>query len=333
MTNQGEIQASIRQLTGTTYDYNGDWHALFDLASIASGDFNGRMILWLQQATGSSITDIDGLKQLYAEQQGLYNWNSLAGRLITPMGGLLSSCVFDLDCTTKASYAGGNFLNMETTPADSEVQSEYDYEAVGASIPTFTGSQGDADSYFLFDGNDRFKGVNSLSTFLDSIHKTTGGDDFTFVMTYYHVNANAILMTNRQAGSTNIGVMMYTLASSGDLHLLQRGSTANSADFQSTTAMNTSAWNFIAAGHQHSSNTSRLWVNSTTAQETTQAFNATTATASATEFSIGAYGGGTLPIANGARIKSVIVFNELLSNTEIATVAKQLELRHNATYV
>lgn len=43
---QGDAQAAIRAVTSTTYDYNGDWHALFDNASIADGDFNGRFISW-----------------------------------------------------------------------------------------------------------------------------------------------------------------------------------------------------------------------------------------------------------------------------------------------
>ena len=77
MTNQGQLQASIRNLTGTENDYNGDWHALFDLDGIAQGEFNGRFILWLQGETGRSETDLNGLKQLYASQKGFYNWNSV----------------------------------------------------------------------------------------------------------------------------------------------------------------------------------------------------------------------------------------------------------------
>lgn len=333
MTNQGDLQASLRTLTGTAYDYNGDWNALFDLAGIASGHFNERLLTWLQQATGSSETDINGLKQLYAQQQNVYNWNSIGSRLIVPMGGLVSSCVFDLDATTEASYVGGDLLNMETTPADSEVQSEYDFEGVGASAPTFTGTQGDEGAYFAFDGGDNFSGVNTLSTFLDSIHKTTGGSDFTFVMTYYHINANAVLMTNRQAGATNRGVIMYTLAATNDLHLLQTGDAASSTDAQSTTAMNTSAWNFIAAAHEHSSGNTKLWVNSSTGLELSRAFAATTTTASATNFSIGSYGNGTIPLANGARVKSAAAFNSYLTDAEMAQVANQLGLRHNTTYV
>jgi hypothetical protein len=38
MSNQGNVQQSIRDQTGTELDYNGDWSALFDQAGIGSGD-------------------------------------------------------------------------------------------------------------------------------------------------------------------------------------------------------------------------------------------------------------------------------------------------------
>ena len=77
MTNQSKLQESIRTITGTTNDYNGDWHALFDFYSITAGEFNGRMIEWLQSALNSTETDLDCLKQLYADSLGAYNWNSV----------------------------------------------------------------------------------------------------------------------------------------------------------------------------------------------------------------------------------------------------------------
>lgn len=88
MTNQGDLQASIRTFTGTSNDYNGDWHALFDSAGIAAGDFNGRMIEWLQGQLSSSDTDLDGLKQAYAESLGLYNWNSIGALVLIPQNNL-----------------------------------------------------------------------------------------------------------------------------------------------------------------------------------------------------------------------------------------------------
>ena len=83
MTNQGELQASIRTITSTTYDYNGDWHALFDNAGVAAGDFNSRLITYLQNTLSSTATDLDQLKQEYADAAGVYNWNSLTALIST----------------------------------------------------------------------------------------------------------------------------------------------------------------------------------------------------------------------------------------------------------
>ena len=85
MTNQGDLQDSVRRLTSTTNDYNGDWHALFDLDSIAAGEYNERLILWLQNQIGSSTTDLNGLMQEYAEAQGAYNWNSINSISVSPL--------------------------------------------------------------------------------------------------------------------------------------------------------------------------------------------------------------------------------------------------------
>ena len=101
MTNQGELQESIRELTNTTNDYNGDWHALFDLEGIASGDFNGRLILWLQSKTGSSDTNLNGLKQLYAKQGGFYNWNSINSIGVSPL--VLPNLQLWLDATDSST--------------------------------------------------------------------------------------------------------------------------------------------------------------------------------------------------------------------------------------
>jgi hypothetical protein len=77
VTNQESLQTSIRLITGTSGTIDEDWMELFDDYSIASGSFNERMMLWLQSALNSSETNINALKQLYADSLGVYNWNSV----------------------------------------------------------------------------------------------------------------------------------------------------------------------------------------------------------------------------------------------------------------
>lgn len=85
MTQQGDLQASIRGLTGTAWAYEGDFEAMFDGASIAAGDFNGRLLAWINKAMGSSYSEINGAKQAYAAALGFSNWNGL--NLVNPYPG------------------------------------------------------------------------------------------------------------------------------------------------------------------------------------------------------------------------------------------------------
>jgi len=79
MTNQSDLQQSIRNITGTSLNYEGDWHALFDAASIPVGAFNGRLLQWINAQLSTSYTEINGAMAAYAESQGVVNWNSLNG--------------------------------------------------------------------------------------------------------------------------------------------------------------------------------------------------------------------------------------------------------------
>lgn len=75
-SNQGDRQAAVRAITGTALSYEGDWHALFDLASIPVGDFDGRLLAWINQGLGTSYTEINGAKAALATAGGSQNWDS-----------------------------------------------------------------------------------------------------------------------------------------------------------------------------------------------------------------------------------------------------------------
>lgn len=48
MSLQSDLQAAIRALTGTTEQWTGDWHALFDLVGIPAGQWGERLIAYYQ---------------------------------------------------------------------------------------------------------------------------------------------------------------------------------------------------------------------------------------------------------------------------------------------
>lgn len=75
--NQSGIQEAIRASTGTTLDYGGDWSAQFTADGIASGDWNGRLLGWINYKLSTSYADLPGAMQAYAVDQGFTNWSSM----------------------------------------------------------------------------------------------------------------------------------------------------------------------------------------------------------------------------------------------------------------
>lgn len=262
----------------------------------------------------------------------------LSSPSILPMGDVISTCVTDWDATVIDSYSGSgqNLDNIEPTPADASSQSANDMylgatSGAEASDPTFTGTAGDPAAYFSCDGGDYFTYQGTITSFFDGIHKTTGGSDFTVFITFYYVGgATEVFFGNRSAGGANRGIIIYSVAGNNTVYLTQRGNTAAST-VNSTGTMNTSAYNVIGISHSHSGNNTRAWINSSTAENLAHTFNTTTTAASGVP-SIGAYSGGTSPVANTTRFVGISVFNEYFDDTKARQVIDQYNARHNRTY-
>jgi hypothetical protein len=78
MSQQGYRQASVRAVTGTANSYEGDWHALFTVNSIPEGDYDGRLLAWINLKLSPAVfTEINSAMQAYATAQGAANWQSM----------------------------------------------------------------------------------------------------------------------------------------------------------------------------------------------------------------------------------------------------------------
>jgi hypothetical protein len=66
MSQQSLRQASVRAETGTTHTYEGDWHALWDASGIAAGQFNERMLRYINEYLASSYTELNGAMAAFA---------------------------------------------------------------------------------------------------------------------------------------------------------------------------------------------------------------------------------------------------------------------------
>lgn len=77
MSNQSKRQASVRLVTSTASTYEGDFHALFDLESIAPGTFNGRLLDYINLKLGAAHTELNGAMAAFAIANGSASWNEL----------------------------------------------------------------------------------------------------------------------------------------------------------------------------------------------------------------------------------------------------------------
>jgi hypothetical protein len=76
-TNQELRQASVRAVTGTAYTYEGDWHALFDLASVPPRTFDERLLAWINIQLGASYSNLSDAMAAFAASQGAGSWGAM----------------------------------------------------------------------------------------------------------------------------------------------------------------------------------------------------------------------------------------------------------------
>ena len=77
MSNQSLKQASIRAVTSTALTYAGDWHALFDAEGLDDGDFNGRLLDYINLKLAATYTELNGAMSAFAVANGADTWDGL----------------------------------------------------------------------------------------------------------------------------------------------------------------------------------------------------------------------------------------------------------------
>jgi hypothetical protein len=108
MTNQSDQQQSIRNVTATALNYEGDWHALWDSLGISSKTFNERMLEYINLALNTSYTELNGAMAAYAIANGVSNWNSLGTFTPGPYPFAGSSQAFNFAGTTGLTPLAGS---------------------------------------------------------------------------------------------------------------------------------------------------------------------------------------------------------------------------------
>lgn len=250
------------------------------------------------------------------------------------LDGVLSGVVFELDATIADSYpgTGTTWANLTASPADGSAQTAYDFylgnDGVTATqFPTFNGSAGDAAAYWSFDGGDFFTLKSGANTdFLNNLHKTTGGQDFTIVFTAQHSdntwgNSRSFFITQFAWNGTQHGIWTETRATE-DYRLGQSGGSIATAD---SPGVQTSGEFITMIAHNHSANETTFWVRSATGGAVAHTFTTSTAAAS-----IAAQIGRLLTAEE--RLYSMAMLNKVITDEEAALIIAHMEARHSRDY-
>jgi hypothetical protein len=76
-SNQEARQTSIRAVTSTTGSVNEDWIALFTARSAPAGQFNERMLAYINTKLSTSHTNINDAMQALAANQSADNFSGM----------------------------------------------------------------------------------------------------------------------------------------------------------------------------------------------------------------------------------------------------------------
>jgi hypothetical protein len=257
---------------------------------------------------------------------------------------VVASAVMDIDLTALACYGGSGITlnNLVVAPADGSAQSDYNLQfgngSTSSTYPAFSGTAGSQSAKLTFDGGDHLTLVGSNTSFLNNIHKTTGGSAFTVVLffeTLVDKGASSQIMFATRNASADKGVTGY-LNSSELLKLDQRGDDASTSTPNPSITATLGSSTYLgygcsADGALDGGYRAVFWSESTTGVTTTTLYKTTTSD-SAQKLHFMAQATSTGNVANGTILKSIAMFNTRLTNAEMASVVAEYNTRHGVTY-
>lgn len=233
MSNQGLRQASVRAVTGTSYSYEGDFHALFDLAGIGPGDFNGRFLAWINNNLGSSYNNLPSAMQALAAANGAYNFDSLgtfnAGATFAPTDIAGLQLWLDANDTATITDAGAGAVSQWN---DKSGNLNHATQSISGRRPV-TGTQTiNSKNTIYFDGTDYL----ALPSALYSI---PAGANTVFIVTTSEELTPAILASRILSGkvTTNTNFGAITSPNAGTVQY-RNSTSANTTAYATTLDVN-----------------------------------------------------------------------------------------------
>jgi len=260
-----------------------------------------------------------------------------------PLGSVvgLESTVFDVSATIADSFDSAvdsqRWFNIEKTPADSSSQGTYDF-FLGVDVnsstddPSFNGSAGSAAAFWSFDGGDWFNLENALPTFLKNLHKTTSGEDFWYVATFNRSDTswqNRGLFGSNKSSDTSNGVFA-NFDNTEAVNLTQLDNADNGTEVVSDVYSTADGDQIFIVTHDHGTNTTRFWTDSTSLETRSHTFGTTTVDPDG--FALAAFSSGGLSLTSETQIRSMAMGNAFIGDTEALLIMTHLGLRESKTY-
>ena len=83
MSQQGVRQGVLRSGTSERFDHNGDWIYRAQVLGITTGDFNGRLLAWINFRYGQTYDNLPGAMAYMASVNGATNFSSMGTFVLT----------------------------------------------------------------------------------------------------------------------------------------------------------------------------------------------------------------------------------------------------------
>lgn len=302
------------------------------------GLFNGAFLLSGSKiysvAGGNDFIDTTEADKIFARMRARH-LRTYAVTAPALLGDTVSSTVFQVDANIIASVADGaatspNWLNADTSPADSSAQTAYDFTNTGAlpfdsMAPKSSRYNPAAGDYFILTG--------AATAFNKDLHKTTGGQDFWLTCAF---NSDGTWAADNYFITTSPA---YTAASDGFMlngdssETIQPRSVGTAAVSQANDALTgfTSGDHLIVMSYSHSNNNWRVAANSNTFSDVAHTFS-TSLLDAVGKLTIGAESDGGTANAD-VDWYGCAMGNAYISNTELAQITAYYETLHGRNYV
>lgn len=242
------------------------------------------------------------------------------------LAGVVAGAVAEWDATMADSYSGSGQVwanRIADTAYDMNLGTS---SSPATDDPTFIGTAGSPDAYWLNDGADRLQLASGTNTtFLDDLHKSTSTQPWTMICAFQSSDQSAsVSLMTTASGTTALGLRMGLTSSESFFVNQQDGVTNNTLGTTYAAGIGIDRLGIVS--FDPATNTVRHWLTSRTG-------------ASAVDPYLTATGAASLPlnlfrsVAAGSRFYAAALLNTAIAtDTDAGKIFDYFNFRHNRTY-